>query len=81
MIRVEGDSDDRVVLDDSGWTKSGSTRTINGNEYDVYVHARALILADTDITVGDRESSLDEGMLLMQDFLDITSLGGSDGGG
>ena len=81
VIRVEGDSDDRVVMDNSGWTKSGSTRTINGNEYHVYDHANALILADTDITVSSQGKSLDEGMQLLQEFLDISSLGGSDGAG
>ena len=79
ILRVEGNADDRVVIDDSGWTTTSRTRTIDGNDYLLYKHANALILIDTDISVSGTRSA-DLGIELLQQYLETPPPDGGDGG-
>ena len=49
ILRIDGDSDDRVNFLDDGWTRLEATRTIDGTEYAVYDHADARVLVALDI--------------------------------
>ena len=79
ILRVEGNADDRVVIDDSGWTKTGTTRTMGGNDYLLYTHANALMLVDTDISVNG-PGLADSDHSLLQQYLELLPQDGGDGG-
>ena len=79
ILRVEGNADDRVIIDDSGWTRTSTTRTIDGNDYLLYEHANALILIDTDISVSGTRSA-DLGLQLLEQYLETPPPEGGDGG-
>ena len=79
ILRVEGNADDMVVIDDSGWTKTSRSRTIDRSDYLLYEHAKALILINTDISVSCTRSA-DLGFELLEKYLETPPQEGGDGG-